>query len=238
MIPQVQVVSNRGAMVRAALDHLHAALAGSGERPVVGVSGGHTPQPFYDALAAEAKDGRLPRTRIHWVIGDERVVPPDHPRSNLGMIRKHLFEPGEIPATCIHPMPAILPDRGAAVAACESDLKQLYGADELDPARPFFDFLLLGLGEDGHIASLFPGAAALGEVRRWVLQTRAPDGEARMSLTLPVLGSARHILFLVQGAGKRDALARWRAGDASLPASQLNPPCPILVVADAEAAGD
>jgi 6-phosphogluconolactonase len=237
LTPTVEIVADAAASVAAGLVRLRDALAGTAREHVVCLSGGETPQPFYAALADEIRAGRLSPARIHWVIGDERAVPFDHPRSNFGMIRRILLEPAGIPAERIHAMPGPDADLKTAALVFERRLQTLYGAPQLAPDRPLFDFILLGLGEDGHVASLFPGADALNERQRWVLPTRAPDGEARLSLTLPVLDSARHVVAMVMGPGKHDALAAWRRGDAGIPASRLNPPGGVTVLADRDAVG-
>jgi 6-phosphogluconolactonase len=110
-----------------------------------------------------------------------------------------------------------------AALAYEKTLKDFYGADTLAPTRPLFDVMLLGIGEDGHTASLFPGHPTLEEQRRWVLAVIGAKSEARITLTYPVLDSSRDAVFLVTGAGKREAVARARAGDRTLPAARIRP---------------
>src|SRR4029077_12287716 len=110
------------------------------------------------------------------------------------------------------------------------------GADLFDPARPLFDLTLLGLGEDGHIASLFPGSPALAETKRWAVPVEGPDGLRRITLTYPTLASSAVIAFLVTGERKREALSRARAGDPALPATGLRPHGGVLWFADRAAA--
>ena len=236
MKPRVEAFESQASLLQAALAQFREVITSDARTHVVCLSGGNTPRPFYDLLSSEARAGRLNLAQVEWMLGDERIVPVSHARSNFRMIREHLFEPAGISAERIHPMAVMLPDRRAAVSSYESLLQLLHGAPTLDAARPLFDFVLLGLGEDGHIASLFPGACSLDERERWVAATRAPDGEPRLSLTLPVLASARRVVCLVEGAGKRDALARWRANDTRLPAARLEVPAGILVLADEAAA--
>ena len=118
----------------------------------------------------------------------------------------------------------------------ETALKRFYGEDRLDRARPLFDLTLLGLGEDGHIASLFPDDAALFEHERWVVAVERPGSEPRITLTYPALESSRTVAFLVAGTRKRDVLARALAGDPQLPATKLHPVGDIVWFADRAAA--
>jgi 6-phosphogluconolactonase len=123
-----------------------------------------------------------------------------------------------------------------AARGYEHTLKSFYGAGGLDPKRPLFDVTFLGLGEDGHIASLFPGTRALSERERWVVAVTDGPPEPRITLTYPVLESSRLVLFLVTGAEKAAILARVRQGDQTLPATRLRPVGSVLWLADAAAA--
>ena len=102
-------------------------------------------------------------------------------------------------------------------------MKRFYGSDRLDPAKPLFDVTLLGLGPDGHTASLIPGQPVLDERDKWAAAVTAGRPEARLTLTYPVLDSSKMVAFLVAGAGKKDILARAVAGDAALPAAGVKP---------------
>jgi 6-phosphogluconolactonase len=165
----------------------------------------------------------LPWDRVQLFWGDERFVPPNDPQSNYRMVKETLLDRVAIPAGNVHSVPTqgVTPDEAAA--AYETTLKGLYGADAFDPARPLFDVMLLGLGEDGHTASLFPGVAALGERNRWVVPVIGAKAEARITLTYPALDSSRHVAFLVAGESKRDVLMRILAGGSGLPAAGLAP---------------
>ena len=110
-----------------------------------------------------------------------------------------------------------------AAAAYETTLKRFYGADTLAPDRPLFDVTLLGIGEDGHTASLFPGQPALQETRRWVVAVIGAKSEPRITLTYPALDSSRDVAFVVTGKGKRDVVARAQAGDRTIPAGLVRP---------------
>jgi 6-phosphogluconolactonase len=110
-----------------------------------------------------------------------------------------------------------------AAAAYEATLKKFYGADLLAPSRPLFDAMLLGIGEDGHTASLFPGHPALKETRRWVVAVDSPKYGRRITLTYPALDSSRDVAFLAAGQGKREVIARAQTGDVTIPAGMVRP---------------
>ena len=162
-------------------------------------------------------------------------MPHDDDQSNYRMVLEALLSRAPIPALNIHPVPTdcVSPDAAAAVYARE--LKSFYGAERLDPVRPLFDVTLLGLGPDGHTASLFPGTAVLAERDRWVAAVVGAKREARITLTYPVLESSRHVAFLVEGKEKRAIFERLRGGDDSLPAARLRPIGTLCLFADAAA---
>jgi 6-phosphogluconolactonase len=188
-------------------------------RFAVCLAGGSTPRRVYELLAS-AERARFPWDRVHWFFGDERFVPHDHPDSNYRMARETLFDAAPVPAANVHPMP-IAGFPAEAARAYEIELQEFYGAPTLDPQRPLFDVVLLGLGEDGHTASLFPGTPALQERQRWVVDVLNPKAEPRITLTYPALESTRALAFLVAGANKRAILARVFAGE-DLPAARLH----------------
>jgi 6-phosphogluconolactonase len=151
-------------------------------------------------------------------------VPHDHPSSNYGMARAALFSRVLAPEGNIHAIPTggVSPEQDAA--AYEKTLARFYGAQTLAPGRPLFDVALLGIGEDGHTASLFPGHPALEERRRWVVAViGGARPEPRITLTYPVLDSSRDLVFLATGAEKKEILRRARAGDRALPAARIRP---------------
>jgi 6-phosphogluconolactonase len=153
---------------------------------------------------------------VHWFIGDDRFVPQSDPLSNIGMARRLFLDRVPAPRQNIHPMAKDATDPDGAARRYEDDLKRFYGAERLDPARPLFDFVLMGLGRDGHTASLFPGSPALDEKERWavgVAQAGMEPFVPRITLTFPALASTREMLFLVDGAGKRDILSRVLCGE-------------------------
>jgi 6-phosphogluconolactonase len=198
----------------------------------VNLSGGSTPRLLYERLAEPPYRDTFPWSRTHWFWGDERFVPHDDARSNYRMVREALLSRAPIPADNVHPIPTegITPE--AAASSYERQLKSFYGAERLDPARPLFDVTLLGLGPDGHTASLFPGTAVLAEQSRWVAAVVGAKSEARITLTYPALESSRNAAFLVEGQEKRAILKRLCRGDDSLPAARLRPIGVLRVFAD------
>ena len=203
-------------------------------RCAVSLSGGSTPRRLYQLLAQPPLREAMPWDRIHWFWGDERFVPPDHPDSNYRMVREALLSRAPVPVANIHPVPTS-GDPAAAAHDYERTLKAFYGAETIDSARPLFDIELLGLGLDGHTASLIPGTKVLDERQRWVAEVIGARAEDRITLTYPALESSRHTAFLVAGADKREALARVRAADRELPAARLVPVGELVWFVDKEA---
>jgi 6-phosphogluconolactonase len=187
------------------------------------LSGGSTPRRLYEVLAEAAIAARFPWSRAHWFWSDERFVPHDHPESNYGMARDALLSRTAVPEKNIHPIPTegVSPEQSAA--AYEQTLARYYGAQTLAPGRPLFDVTLLGIGEDGHTASLFPGEPALDEARRWAVEVVGARPEPRITLTYPALNASRDLVFLAVGAGKREIVRRAREGDRTLPAARSRP---------------
>ncbi len=215
-------------IVERARDQLH--------RFALCLSGGEAPKRLYELIGAAPRRDRFPWERIHWFWGDERVVPRDDPRSNFHLAWEALLRHAPIPPENIH---AILTERISAAAGAaeyEAVLKRFYGADQLEAGRPLFDLTLLGLGEDGHIASLFPGSPALAETEKWVVPVIGAGDLDRITLTYPALASSAAVAFLVVGARKRETLARVRASDVALPAARLRPAGAFYWFADRAAA--
>ena len=233
------VLDDPQAVAREAAERLIAACGETqSERIAICLSGGSTPKVLYGLLVGPDYATRVPWERVHWFFGDDRVVPWDDERSNVWMVREAFGHGARIPPTHLHFIPS---DDGAEAGArgYERTLLDFYGADDLDPARPLFDLVLLGLGEDGHTASLFPGKPAVEETRRLV----APVPEAglapfvpRITLTFPALASSRHVLFLVTGASKWAPLARLAAGEP-LPAGRVTSRGEVAWLLDEAAAG-
>jgi 6-phosphogluconolactonase len=220
---EARVFADAEALARNAAEWLCALALASDRRFAICCSGGSTPQRLYEVLAGPAIASRFPWRRVHWFWGDERFVPHDHPDSNYRMVFDALLSRAAVPGGNIHAIPTAGLSPEQAAAAYEKTLKDFYGADTLAPARPLFDVTLLGIGEDGHTASLFPGHPALEEQDHWVLAVIGAKSEARITLTYPVLDSSRDAAFLVTGASKRGAVARARSGDRALPAARVRP---------------
>jgi 6-phosphogluconolactonase len=198
----------------------------------INLSGGSTPRPIYERLAGPPYRDTFPWSRTHWFWGDERFVPHDDARSNYRMVREALLSRAPIPAVNVHPIPTEGLTPESAASAYEHQLKSFYGMDRLDQARPLFDVTLLGLGLDGHTASLFPGTAVLAERHDWVAAVVGAKSEARITLTYPALESSQNVAFVVAGREKRAILERLCRGGDSLPAARLRPAGALRVFAD------
>jgi 6-phosphogluconolactonase len=233
---QVIPVADRDALAKAAAERLLARIDANTGRIAICLTGGSSPRQLYALIATSAYRGRIPWERVHWFIGDERFVPPADPRNNMAMARKTFLDSCAPPAN-IHPIPteAASPDESAARYADE--LQSFYGADRLDDARPLFDLVLLGVGPDGHVASMFPGYGAVEETERWVVGVPKANVEpfvARVTLTLPVLASCREMLFMLAGTDKRAILTRVLDGE-NLPANHARSNGETIWLADAAA---
>jgi 6-phosphogluconolactonase len=234
------VAADAPALAETAAGRLIARIAQAGGRAAVCLTGGSGPVPLYRLLAREPWRSRLPWPRVHWFMGDDRFVPIEHELSNMGAARRLLLDHVNVPPANIH---GIAPDADSPDAAArryETELKRFYGRDRLDPARPLFDLVLMGLGPDGHTASLFPNAPALDESERWVVGV-AKAGLApfvpRVTLTFPALASTREMLFLVEGKDKRGILERVFAG-GDLPASRARADGALVFLVDRAAAAE
>jgi 6-phosphogluconolactonase len=208
-------------------------IRGGGAPFRLALSGGNTPHGCYRHLA---QLHQVPWQNVEIYLGDERFVPHDHPDSNYRMIRQTLLAGKTVAPRAVFAIPA---DGAAEDAAStyEEILRQQYGASNLLPGRPLFDLQLLGLGEDGHTASLLPGQPVLDERERWVAVVPEGRQEPRITLTYPALESSRLTLFLVSGDAKKEMLARARAGDETIPAGRLKPQGDVIWLADRAAAG-
>lgn len=204
--PEVFLLPDEPRLVRAAAEQvvqtLRAALKAREEATCV-LTGGSTPRPLYRLLATDYAHA-LDWARVRVFFSDERFVPPDHAASNYRMAREALLDALPNPPPRVHPFPTELPSPAEAAHAYERTLRGVFG-----DGGPRFDLVLLGMGSDGHVASLFPGGPELAERERWAVASEAPAGaevRERLSLTLPVLSSGRTVLFLVSGAAKREAV--------------------------------
>jgi 6-phosphogluconolactonase len=214
-------VADPAALARAAADRIVARMAENSGEILVCLTGGSSPRQLYALLATDAYSSRIPWGRVHWFIGDERFVPPDNALNNMSAARQ-IFLDRFAPASNLHPIPTDAPNPEEAARRYESELRSHYVADQLDPGRPLFDVVLMGVGPDGHTASLFPGYPALDETSRWVVGVPRANVEPfvpRVTLTLPVLSSCREMLFEVSGPDKRAILTRVFAGE-NLPANR------------------
>ena len=220
---ETRVFESAEALAQGGAEWLCALAQASSRDFAVCLSGGSTPKRLYETLATPAIASRFPWPRVHWFWGDERFVPHDDPESNYRMVHEALLSRVPIPAENIHPVSTEGLSPEQAAADYEATLKRYYGADRLAPNRPLFDVNLLGVGDDGHTASLFPGQPALQETQRWVVAVIGAKSNARITLTYPALDSSRDLVFLVTGNAKRDIIARVRAGDRSLPAALVRP---------------
>ena len=219
--PKVIAVPDPDALAQAAADHLIARIAANAHRAAICLAGGSSPKQLFELLATDAYRRRIPWDRVHWFVGDERFVPVESPLSNIGMARKAFLDRCAPPAN-VHPIPVDGAGAEDGARRYAEELKSFYGADELDPTRPLFDVVLLGVGPDGHTASLFPGYPAVEETRRWVVDVPKAHVEPfvpRITLTLPVLRSCRLMLFEASGSGKRAILTRVFDGE-NLPANR------------------
>ncbi|MFM2304094.1 MAG: hypothetical protein RLZZ135_1504 [Cyanobacteriota bacterium] len=230
MTRQIQVYPDLAALVTAALtlvtERVRLAIAERQYCSIV-LSGGSTPAPLYAALAQQD----LPWHQIHIFWGDERYVAPTHPDSNYGMAKRVWLDLVPLPAANIHPIPTDLAEPQLAAAAYEREIKLEAGEN------PAFDIILLGMGDDGHTASLFPHTAALSVIDRLVT-VGDKDGQPRITLTFPLINNARSIMFLVSGKNKQSALTQVFSptGDAdTYPSRSIQPQGELLWLLDAAA---
>ncbi|TAJ07616.1 MAG: 6-phosphogluconolactonase [Nitrospirae bacterium] len=192
----------------------------------VALSGGSTPTILHRALATPDLAKQVDWTKVEFFFGDERGVPPDHPESNFGMADATLFRPLGVKPDRIFRMHGEAKDQEQAAREYEAVLHRQFGTKP--PAWPHFDLILLGLGEDGHTASLFPGSEALHERTRLVVPSRSPKRvPQRLTLTVPIVNQAQTVVFLVSGAGKaavvRQVLEGRETDRAQLPAQLIRP---------------
>lgn len=203
----------------------------------ISLSGGSTPKALFGLLGSDEFKGRFPWWRVSWFWGDERFVPYDHPDSNYRMACETLFAKVPVPRKNIHPVPVDgTPDEAAM--RYERTLQEAYGAAILDPARALFDVTLLGLGVDGHTASLLPGEPVLQERRRWVAAVAHGRPEVRITMTYAAIESSRRVAFLVAGREKATIFQAIRNGDSQAPAARVRPIGQLFWFVDRAAAGE
>lgn len=206
--PEVRISEDPGELAQEAADLFvwlgQQAVTATG-RFRVALSGGTTPKLLYETLVSPAFSGQLEWRRVEFYFGDERCVPPSHPDSNFRMADETLVHPLKIAPERVFRMRGEADDPDEAAREYEAVLRTQFGVPA--PGWPSFDLILLGLGEDGHTASLFPGTPALEERARLVVSSRAPVGaKNRITLTVPAINHARVVLFLVSGSNKAAAV--------------------------------
>jgi 6-phosphogluconolactonase len=200
------------------LDQAHKALGQRNEFRIA-LAGGNTPRPVYGRLATVGRD--LPWELVRITFGDERCVPPDDPESNFKMARETLFLPAAVPETSIMRMRGEIDPQIAALEY--EDCLDALAARSHGPIYRH-DLILLGLGEDGHTASLFPGTMGVDETTRRVIANFVPKFNSwRLTFTFPLINHARHICFLVDATKHKDVIERVIDGDPQFPASRVNP---------------
>lgn len=220
--PKVEIYAGADELFRAAAERiaatLEAALRERGAAAFV-LTGGNTPKPVYELLAASPFRERLDWSRTHLFWGDERCVPPDSSQSNYGMTRKALISKLPIPSENIHRILGELEEPKDAAQRYETEIRRVFA----DASLAAFDLVLLGMGEDGHTASLFPGT--LWDEEHWVVANYVPELKAnRVTMTPRLLNTARRVIFLTSGAAKARALAGVLEDPASTyPAKRIQP---------------
>jgi 6-phosphogluconolactonase len=233
------VVADPVALADTAAKRLMARIEANTGRIAICLTGGSSPKQLYRLLANEAYSKRIPWDRLHWFIGDERFVSPADPLNNMAMARG-IFLDRFAPKDHIHPILTDVATPNLSAERYERELQSFYGADDLDPARPLFDLVLMGIGPDGHTASLFPGYPAVNVTKRWVVgvpQAHVDPFVPRVTLTLPALASCREMLFELAGNEKRAILAKLST-DESLPANRARSLGETVLLVDQAALGE
>jgi 6-phosphogluconolactonase len=235
--PIIDIAADAEDMAMRAALWLATRIVVASEPFALNLAGGSTPKRVYELLASAAFKPYIDWNKVHLFWGDERFVPIDHKDSNYRMVHEAMIAHVPIPPDHIHRVPVEAGTPEKAAALYEEDLQRFYGAryggaKSLDPARPLFDVTLLGLGTDGHTASLFPGTKALDERESWTIAVIGVKAEARVSLTYPAIEASAAVLFLVAGEEKRAALAGVLAKDLALPAARLETDAPVLWFVD------
>ena len=224
------------ALANNAAEHVLAAINASPGRIAICLTGGSSPKQLYELLATEPYRARIAWDRVHWFIGDERFVAAGDALHNMTMARKAFLDVCAPPGN-IHPIPTDTASPEDSARRYAEELQAFYGAATLDPARPLFDLVLLGIGPDGHVASLFPGFPAVDVRSDWVVGVDKANVEPfvpRVSLTLPTLASCQTMLFEIAGDGKRPILTRVLGGE-NLPANRARSDRKTVFLIDAAA---
>jgi 6-phosphogluconolactonase len=230
VLPTVDAIVQRALEI--VLDACQQAIAERNQFTIA-LAGGSTPKPLYEAIATQS----LPWEKLQVFWGDERYVPADHPDSNQGMARHAWLDRVAIPATNIYPVPTMVADPAIAAEQYEQTLRTYFQSSI--PEFPAFDLILLGIGDDGHTASLFPQTEAL-TVRDRLITVGNKAGQPRITFTAPLINQARSVVFMVAGANKRSALAQIfakTADDYTYPARLIQPQGTLWWLLD-QAAGE
>ncbi len=222
--PKLHWFPDLDSLSRSVAEEIASRLSSVGDSGIftIVLSGGRTPASIYRLLAENYRD-KIPWDGIHLFWGDERYLPPDHSDSNYAMAYKNLISRVPIPKENIHRIPTEISSPKSVADTYQESLKTFFNG-----ALPSFDLVLLGVGKDGHTASLFPNSPALCERERWVVSVPPPRIKPmveRITLTIPVINNAREIFFIVSGRGKKGVVDRilnlQGAGDKALPASMI-----------------
>ncbi len=200
------------------------------------LAGGTTPRGLYRILSTAPLASQIPWAHVDLLWGDERFVPADHKDSNFRMVRETLLANGNVVPREVFPIPTDTAPDDCALRY-ESTLQEMHGSSAIGPGNPLFDCVLLGIGTDGHIASLLPHQSVLDEQNHWVAAVPHGRETPRITLTYPALNSTRCTMFLASGANKSQIVARARAGDTTLPAARLKPQGDVHWFLDSAAAG-
>src|SRR5438067_7500441 len=235
--PALGILPDAQVLGRHVADWVLQQVLGTPAPVAIALSGGSTPMVTYRRFAETDFASRFPWPRVHWFWGDERFVPHDHPRSNFRLAWDSFLSRLPVARENIHAVPTEQTTPEAGAAAYEAELRRFYGGDTLSPGRPLLHINLLGVGPDGHFASLFPGSPALEERTRWTAVTM-DILEARITLTYPALESTRHAVFIVSGSEKAAILPKLLARDPALPAGRFRPHGDYCIFADSAAAAN
>ncbi len=219
-VDNIVVVADAEVLARHAAAWI-ATRVGETEKPfAIALSGGSTPKRLYQILATNYRTS-LPWSRIHLFFGDERFLAADDKDSNQRMVREALLDHIDMPPGNVHPMPTTGTPEEAA-ARYQVELQTYYRGETLSTERPLFNVVLLGLGDNGHTASLFPGTPALEDTLHWVVPCVPNDApHTRLTLTYQAIASSREVAFLLAGEGKREVWGKVRGGDRAQPASRI-----------------
>lgn len=244
--PEIKVYSDLNAASRALAESLvdiaRSAIAEKGYFTLA-LAGGNTPRHLYNLLANEYIE-QISWAAVHIFWGDERYVPQDHPDSNFAMAFDTLISKIPAPTENIHPIPTEIEPPEKAAASYEQYLRKFFHSSVEDVTTPTFDLILLGVGDDGHTASLFPNASVLKERERWVTLVDAPPTAKishRITLTFSVINRANYAFFLVSGDKKkmvvRSILNNFEAASEFYPAAMVHPKIKNVWFVDSEATG-